>query len=303
MRITNNGMAERILSELQDNLRNVANSEQQVATGLKLNKPSDDPVSTGELIRLRTSISRQDQYIRNMESGLSQLKMTSSELGSINDILIQARALAVQGANDTLDEDDRNGLAEEVDQSLQELLRIANQKYGSRYLFGGSDTTQKPYESEETGEGWIEGVYSNIPDDEEDMELYFDEDKKVEIQLNGNKVFDLGNGSNVFDVLIQLREALATNDPAAVGDRLPEIDEALEKVSNAIALVGSRINTSDDMMERLEERKINLVSRQSSVGDADLAEVITRLNEEKLVYELGLSTASSVLKTSLLDYL
>ncbi len=295
-------MVEQVIKNVENRIERIAKSQEQVTTGLRVNKPSDDPAAAGEIIRLNRSISRLDQYRRNIGSGISSLRMTESALGQIRDVIIQTRSLAVKGANGALAEEDRRALAEEVDQAMRELLRIANQKFGGRYLFGGTETRSKPYQAVENDDGRLENITAQFDETQNNLELIFGEKERVEITFGASDTFYFGNDEDLFGILFDLRQALEDNDADATGEALPRLDDALDQMNAVASIVGARVQSAENLLSQYETRNINLVDRVAELGDVDILKAIIRLNEDQTSYELALRMSAKVIQPSLVNF-
>src|SRR3979411_3344182 len=116
MRITMGMMAENSLRNIEANQTRVQNLQDQITSGSRINKPSDDPIGAAQALSLQESLDQSAQYGRNIDQGTSWLNATDSALGSVTDSLHRARELAVQAANGTLTPSDRNAIQAEISQ-------------------------------------------------------------------------------------------------------------------------------------------------------------------------------------------
>ncbi len=101
MRITLGMIAENSLRNIQANQTRVDQLQNQITSGSRINKPSDDPIGTAQALGLQESLDQSKQYGRNIDQANSWLNATDSALGSVTDALHRARELAVQAANGT----------------------------------------------------------------------------------------------------------------------------------------------------------------------------------------------------------
>jgi len=122
------------------------NLQEQLATGKRLRKPSDDPIDVSNTLKLRTKQTQLKQYKRNIEDGLAIMGVASSAMNSMNEILHRMRELAVQAANDTNTTADRQYIQQEVDQLSRQMLSVVNTQFKGDYLFNGTQSKVPPYE-------------------------------------------------------------------------------------------------------------------------------------------------------------
>ncbi len=109
-------------------------------------------------------------------------------------------------------------------------------------------------------------------------------------------------GSNLFVSMGKLIAALENNDQTAIGRGLAELNIAQEKVLNQAADVGARENRITVNKKILSGLTLNQKEQMSNIEDADIAEVMTELNRQEVVYQAVLTSSSRIMKMSLLDY-
>ncbi|NQT34046.1 flagellar hook-associated protein FlgL [bacterium] len=302
MRVTHHGLVEQVIANVERRMELIARSQEQIATGRRINRPSNDPAAAGELLKLDSRYMRLDQYSRNIRNGLSHLKMTESGLGRIKDIIIRARSLAVKGANGALDKQDRQAIAGQIEQILQELLSTANQKFGNRYLFGGTETRNPPYQAVDGSNEKLADIIPNFAEPLTVIELLADEGERVKMSFAASDVFDLGDGETLFTILFELRDALNNNSETVTGAAITKLDDALEKLSAVSALLGARVNSIESMLGRITDQQINLNDRINDLGAVDIVEAITRLSENQVSYEMALRMSAKVIQPSLVNF-
>src|SRR5437879_2377861 len=122
MRITLGMMAENSLRNIEVNQNRVQALQDQVTSGSRITRPSEDPIGAAHALSLQESLKQSLQYGRNIDQATSWLNATDSALGSVTDALHRARELAVQASNGTLTPSDRNAIQTEVTQLQQHVL-------------------------------------------------------------------------------------------------------------------------------------------------------------------------------------
>ncbi|MBE5963186.1 MAG: flagellar hook-associated protein 3 [Lachnospiraceae bacterium] len=141
MRITNKMMTNNVLTNINGNKNALSKLEQQYSTGLKISKPSEDPIIAVRALKLRTNLNELNQYYeKNIPDALSWMDVSESALGTINEILTQVHTLCVQGASDTLTTDDRNAILANLKQYKEQIYQEGSSNYAGRYVFTGYKT-------------------------------------------------------------------------------------------------------------------------------------------------------------------
>jgi flagellar hook-associated protein 3 FlgL len=153
MRITNNMMANNFKINVFNNLESLSKQQNMVSTGKKVSVPSDDPIVVARSLRLRAEIGGLEQYKKNSEDADSWLSLTEETLGQIGDYLQKAKELAVQAANGTLAEDDKQSIKFEITHLKEGIVDLLNTSYAGRYIFAGYETNEKPFELIDTDVG------------------------------------------------------------------------------------------------------------------------------------------------------
>jgi flagellar hook-associated protein 3 len=108
----------------------------------RVTKPSDDPSAAEQMIRIRSMLSRNEQYQDNVASASRWLTYSETALSAAASDIGQVKVLALTAADDA---NPLEGLEESLDSLFDDMLRLANSEHGGRYLFGGSAGRQAPF--------------------------------------------------------------------------------------------------------------------------------------------------------------
>lgn len=134
-------------------LRGILNSQTQVyktqgqlSSGKRILQPSDDPAASAQILQLNQAQANVDQYKKNITGATNNLGLEDSQLDSVNTLLTRVRELTVQAGDGSLTQSDRQALAAELSQRLDELGGLANtQNANGEYIFGGFQGQQAPF--------------------------------------------------------------------------------------------------------------------------------------------------------------
>lgn len=140
MRVTQSMLTNSNLSYISNNYERLGKIQDQLNTGKKITRPSDDPVIAMKGIRYRSQLTEVKQFYRNLTEGFTWLENSDSALGETTQVLERVRELTVQASNDTYDASARESIAKEIDQLQKHLASVANTKVGENYIFNGTDT-------------------------------------------------------------------------------------------------------------------------------------------------------------------
>jgi len=145
-RITQGLLYSQALRNVQNSLLRYTQLQQEVATGRRINRPSDDPAAALQILPLRNDLRGLDQMVDNVALARETLNTSASSLEDASALMQRVRELTTQAANGTLSAGDRESIAAEIDQLLSQLVGIGNSRRGDRFLFGGTQTGTAPFE-------------------------------------------------------------------------------------------------------------------------------------------------------------
>ena len=141
MRITNKMMTNNMLSNINTNKNHMSTLENKYASGLEIQKPSDDPIVAVRALKLRTNLSELTQYYKkNIPDAKSWMETTESALRNTSEVITQIHTYCVQGANDTLSESERKSIVDTLLGLKAQVYQEGNSNYAGRYLFTGYKT-------------------------------------------------------------------------------------------------------------------------------------------------------------------
>jgi flagellar hook-associated protein 3 FlgL len=147
MRLSTSWMYQQSLNTMLNQQSALANTQNQVTTGLRINVASDDPAGAGQVVSLNHVIAANSQYSSNINSATTRLNTEVSTLSSMNSVLDTARTLALQAVNGTLSDSDRASIASQLSQIRDQLVQQANTTDSNgNALFAGTSTTTMPFE-------------------------------------------------------------------------------------------------------------------------------------------------------------
>ncbi len=126
MRINNNIMALNTHRQLSINNTNTQKSLEKLSSGYRINRAGDDAAGLAISEKMRAQIRGLNMASKNAQDGISLIQTAEGGLNEVHSILQRMRELAVQSANDTNVEIDRNEIQKEINQLTSEINRIGN---------------------------------------------------------------------------------------------------------------------------------------------------------------------------------
>lgn len=140
-RVTHQLISSNFIADIQRNLISLNELQRQISTGKKVQYPSDDPIDTDRILDYRQTVKQTQQFSKNVDDMNSAGANVDGVMDTITSLLMRARDLAVRGSNEATEtQQNRNAIADELDQILHELVFQSNQKFDGKFLFGGNKT-------------------------------------------------------------------------------------------------------------------------------------------------------------------
>ena len=291
-RVTQRMLTQRSLSDVNGGLARMAGVQQQLATGKKINVPSDSPTGTTTAMRIRSSLAEQDQCTRNAQDGLAWLTTVDSTLQGITTQVQRAKTLALQGANSgSMSQTSLNAIAAEIQQIRGSVLQQANTTYLGRPVFGGTTSGGIAYDNSGSYVGDSGVVNRRVGNG-------------VQVQVNQDAPSTFGaDGSNLFNHLDALYTALTTGNQAGITQGINDMTTDLDRLSGAAASEGARMNRINQANTMATDAQLSLKSSLSDVEDVDLAQATIDLETQQTAYQAALHATSKTIQPSLLDFL
>lgn len=289
MRVTHRMLVDTLTANLADSARRLQKVQDELSSGQRLRRPSDDPPAVAKALTLRDVVAVNDQYLRNIDISVAWLNATDSSLGTLGQVLLRAKELAVQGANGALGPAELAALGQEVDQLLGGALQVVNSTLGDDHLFAGYQTATLPFS--------VSGSTVVYAGDGGAMQREIGKATLVPINVTGDRLVP------IVQALADLRGHLVAGDQGAIVADVGALDTAIETNLQLRAAVGARINRFEFAGQRLQDVQTSLAGLLSEVQDVDFAEAITRFMLQENVYKAALTAGARAVQPSLLDFL
>ena len=293
MKVTSLNLA-RIVSTQLNNARNdIIDLQIQIGTGLRIQKPSDDPIGAVKMVQLTSNLSELDAYKSNMTYGKSFIQTTLTSLDQLLNILSRVQEIAIQERGSNASTQTRLSAAVEVQNAFEEIVQLANTKLGDKYIYGGHDSLNSPYQSD--------GDYVG---DSGAFRINIGSSTDMKINLSGDEVFSTGNGGvDIFGAVQELITALQVSDAQGIGDSIDSIITAFDHVNVKIAESGAKLNRIENSSLSTDKLSIDLQVVLSETADTDIAKAIIDMTAKQIIMDATLATAGKILNLSLVNYL
>ncbi len=272
--------------------------QERLATGKRINRPSDDPNGAEAVINIRTSQKEIEQFQRSASAANQKLTAADDTLGSYENTLERIKTLVSQGLNATTTQTAKNAIAVELEALRERVLSTANSKNNGEFLFGGSRQNIPPFDPATAAPAATPATA-----------------QYVQIEPGANAIFVGVTAETVFgdatsDIFSDLTNAITalrgTGNESADRTTLQNTFSRLSVYSDlagvARAKIGANQNIADLSQERLSNDFLSLDTRANDIEGADFAETAIDLSETTNALEATLQVVATG-RRSLFDFL
>lgn len=301
MRVTQSMLSTNMLRNLSGSYSKMGVLQDQLNTGKKITKPSQDPVVAMKGIGFRTSLNRVEQYQRNVGEASSWVDSTDNTLDSVGQAIHRVKDLMIDAANETKTDGDREAIAKEIEQIKEQLRDLGNAKVGDKYIFSGTKTNSKLYDANGAAplydaDGFLNPAYAGVT---EIVEIEINDGVEMNVNVNGIGIFD-----EIDTMMRDLEDSLnGVAGASTMDDLMDRADASLDLVLKERANLGARQNRIEMMENRLENQFVSITVQLSDNEDIDYAKAITDLITQESVHRAGLSIGGRIIQPSLVDFL
>lgn len=298
MRVTQSMLSTNMLRNLSNSYSRMGTLQDQLNTGKKITRPSQDPVVAIKGIGYRTDLTKVEQYQRNLGEASNWLDTTDSTLDGVGQAIHRVKELTIDAANETKTDSDREAIAQEIAQIQKQIQDMANAKVGDKYVFSGTNTTDPLYNPNGAPPLYDANGFLNSAGVDKPVNIAINDGVELQVNSEGKKIF-----GDIETLMTQLHTALVTPGGGDLNTLLGVIDDSLGQVLEARADVGARQNRVEMMNNRLETQNVVVTKQLSDNEDIDYAQAITDLITQESIHRAGLSIGGRIIQPSLVDFL
>ncbi|MGY0375142.1 flagellin N-terminal helical domain-containing protein [Clostridium sp. JNZ J1-5] len=242
---------------------------ERISSGYKINSAKDNPNVIGSSEKMRIQIRGLQMAERNIQDGVSMMQTADGALGNISEMLIRLKELVVKAGTDTNTDEEKNIIKNEISTIIDGIDNIAdNTEFNGVKLLNGSlkDVNGKD----------VDKIFTQIgPNVGEKIDIPLQNVKSSNLKDLVSKLEDLKNGVNL--------------PPPAVntGDAISVVDSAIDQVTKARNKYGALSNRFDSTFDKVREIHDTIVSAESKVRDADIAEEMIEYTKDNILIDAG----------------
>lgn len=312
---TNSSVYSGVISDEVPRLqRDISRLREQISSGKRINRPSDDPSSFATAERMKTLGNQLARREESIASARTFVDRTQQELDGLADLFTRAREDGVRAADDTRSADDRAAIANELRSIKDEVVDRMNSTQDGEYIFAGNRTDTQPFGADGSANDAapINGSLDAL-DGDRTRPIGKNQDLTVNVDGKALAQYDTDGGdpetiTGALDNLIKAVDPADNSPPSGPPD--PDISTALGEVEDALdhviskgseaGAIGRRLSTAQ---EQVEAASLEANERRSDAEDTDLATAISELQQRQTQLQAAFQATSSSQQTSLVNFL
>ncbi len=302
MRVTNQIITRNSQARLQVGLQGIDRLREDISSGVRLRKMSDDPTAAGEVVRIGSSMRAIALFNRNIDLGLARASAEELVLDQLTNGLGRAIELGVAQASGTANAQTRTIVKGEVDQLIAYAVNLGNARLGDDYLFGGTRAGEAPLRVPPTpADGFSALTVGALP---------VDPSGAIELEIgDGTFMAPSHNATDVFlttdalEALRALSTALGNNDVAGIQAATDRVSAASSQVQNLLGVQGARINELESARSYLDGMELTLQTFRADLRDTEVDKAMAELVGKQTLYQAAMAATSRILGLSLANYL
>ncbi|MEP7216742.1 MAG: flagellin [Anaerolineaceae bacterium] len=280
-------------------------AQQQITSGRRVNKPSDDPGSIPEILGLQGNLQHVQQTRTGLQRVQTELQTADTALQQATSLMDRAATLGAQANSDILDSDKRKTLAQEVRQVQDSLLALSQTNVNGRYIFSGDSDQIAQYQANPaspTGVWQVQTVTATRQVAGLDKQTF-------SVDRTASEIFDARQadgavaGSNAFAAIQRLATALETNDMAALPDILQKVREAGTHINQELSHYGVSENRVTEQLDFAQKVELQFTARLSEVRDTDTTQAILDLTQSGQHLQAAIAARGQIPRSTLFDIL
>ena len=294
MRISDRLRSDNAINVLQRSLSAVDRAQQQVATGKRVQRPSDAPIDAASITVLRSAEADIERQQRAAADADAWFGVQDGALQSASSLLTRAKQLGLQAMSGSLDPGGLGAIGAELDGIRAQMVSIANSSYLGQAVFGAFGATAVTTTA-------TTATFNGTPGAE--VRRQVGPGQVVAVNTDGAKIFGFAAGNDVFGVLQRLSTAVKAGDTAAMTTENNTLDARATDVRAALGDVGARWSSVTLGREQLADRKTELATQRSQIEDVDVNEAAMQLAHAGRTYEAVIASIARMQQMSLVDFL
>ena len=297
MRITTQMLYSQFNYNLQNSMNNIFQTDEQISSGQKLNKPSDDPAAVSSIISGKAELSSIAGFQDAITNATLLLNSTNTALDNLHTLIANAKQIGVNAQSASTQ--DMATYASLMGNLIQSAMGIANTEVNGRYIFSG-------YKTDQPAVNTTTGLYQGTTDR---ISAQINTGTSVDVNIAGNELISSTgalDNTTIIGAMSNLKTAIQNNDQIAIQTSLTALNTLSASTLNKQSDIGARLNMIDSEKKILAARDTdvtNSVSDKLMLSTVDIAKLTVESQQQQTALSSLRTITNGVLNTSLFDFL
>lgn len=334
MRITDSMVNRNYKNNVRKAQTNFNNALMSATNYRKYQEGSENASAAAKAYKYRRDYNHNLNYMDSVKSAADELDTVETTLSSVLEYTVQAKVETLQGISTGIINDEQRGvLATSIRSKLENIVNDLNTQFAGKYTLGGSSTNAAPFSVDDNGNLLYRGLNVSAAEGTAEYEklkemanekVYVDIGLGIKADKNGN-IDDMsalntafpgisflgygtdseGNSLNIYQTMKELADSLDA-EPYDI-DKTAELADRLQTQSDqlltSITKLGSKTKYLEYTQNRLENIDVNLLEKINDTEYVDPYDAIMDFTEQQLIYNTALKAGSSILQSSLFDFM
>lgn len=296
MRVVYNSIYADGVRAIQNAADSLTEAQRQLASGRRIEKPSDDPLGNSAAILEHNAMARLDAYTSAADAAGYRLSLADSALSDIISQLNAAQTATLSARGTSVTQAHRDSAHNEILAIRHALLGDINTKFQGTYIFSGADVATAPFE--QTG-----STFTGYQGDSTQTRIEIANGASARLSFDGGAIFQGADTQHILDALGDLATAVQAGDETGIQNGLAAISRAYDRATNAQASIGNELSRVDDARLRTLNDRTGVTARLQSIEDADMAAAAAKLAQADTAYKAAIQSLSMIGRVTLMDYL
>lgn len=286
------------LKNIRQHQTTQARLSEQMASGKRINRPSDDPSSFLRAQAMTQMTARHETYLNSVAEARGWVAQTESTLDHMVEILTQATVEANRAVGDSRWTGDRPAIAARLESLRDELVDAMNTQHNGEYIFGGNRTAAAPFE-------WPlpDPAPSPAPDLSGARIRDIGPTTSLQVNIPGSELATLDDGTSIIEAMQILIDGVRQSDSDEMRNGFGLVENALDHVARLTTIAGSTSRRLTLAESNLRDAAILTEARRSELEDTDTLDTILQLQRSETGLAAALQVTARTLQSSILDYL
>jgi len=283
----------------------ITDTQNQLATGLRVNQASDAPQELGDIFQSRADLANVNQVSQNLNSVQALVNAGDSSVQSAIQFMQNALSLGTEGASSSASPSTQSALATQVQSLLSQMVGLSQTQVNGVYIFSGDQSGSPAYQLDPTSPTGVKQLVTA----QATQQIADPSGVTFPISLTAQQIFDARDGSNnptpqnVFAALNNLQLALQSGNNANITAAIGDIQSASAYLNQQLAFYGTAQNRITSALDLAQKFQLQDQTQLGNLQDADVTSLALQLTQQTTSLNAAMAAEAKRPTTTLFDYL